>query len=120
MKKVAKTPLAVTLGTSLITGLGAANAQTGAASDNPFALRELSSGYMVTAEAQQQPAAPAAEAPAQSDMKNMDTTNMDLKKMEGACGEGKCGAAMMKKAEEAKKSGGAAEKAMEGKCAGMK
>jgi uncharacterized low-complexity protein len=111
MKKIHKTPLAVTLGTTLLSGLVAANAHAGTvlSGENPFALQELSSGYMQSAEAE-----PAKDNKAQQDMK----------KMEGACGEGKCGAKMMQSAKDAggaKKPGeSAAVKAMEGKCAGMK
>lgn len=88
MKKFHKSPLAIAMGVSLLPlAVTVAQAET-----NPFALSELGSGYMQTAEAAPQPADAA-------------------KKMkDGACGEGKCGAAM--------KQGAAADKkAVEGKCA---
>ena len=88
MKKIQKTPFALAMSASLLPF--AANAvQTEA---NPFALSDLSSGYMQTAEADKDGAS---------------------KMKDGSCGEGKCGGAMMEqKAPEAK--------AMEGKCAGNK
>jgi uncharacterized low-complexity protein len=111
MKQFHKTPLAFTLGTTLLSGL-AANVHAGSSlsGENPFAMRELSSGYMLTAEADT--TKPDAE---KSDGK-------ESKKMEGSCGEGKCGAAMMQgaKSGEDKGTSAADAKAMEGKCAGMK
>ena len=74
MKKFHKTPLAVAMGASLLP-FAAGIAQ---ADSNPFALSELSSAYMQTAE---------------------NKADADASKMkEGACGEGKCGAAMSKPA----------------------
>jgi len=64
------------------------------AETNPFALSELSSAYMQTAEAT--------------------PDNSAGKMKEGSCGEGKCGAAMMKKSPSSEK------KAYEAKCAGNK
>ena len=77
-----------------ITGLLPLASQFAQAEVNPFALSELNSAYLQTAEAK-----PADDA---SKMKD------------GACGEGKCGAAMMKPAPATDK------KALEGKCAGNK
>ena len=77
-----------------ISGLLPLAASVAQADVNPFALSELNSAYMQTAEAK-----PADDA---SKMKD------------GACGEGKCGAAMMKPAPASDK------KAIEGKCAGNK
>ncbi|MCK5354023.1 MAG: hypothetical protein KAJ63_02820 [Methyloprofundus sp.] len=91
-----KSPLAVAaVGTSLFSGLtvgtvqaeGVANAEV-----NPFAMTELSSGYMLVAKA--------------------DKEKGTMKMKDGACGEGKCGASMMPE--------GALEKTSEGKCAGNK
>lgn len=87
MKKTQKTPFALAMSASLLPF--AANA-TGIDA-NPFALSDLNSGYMQTAEA---------EKSGESKMKD------------GACGEGKCGGAMMQKSTDTK--------AMEGKCAGNK
>ena len=90
MKKINKTPFAIAIGASLLPALAGNVAQ---ADSNPFALSELSSGYMLTAEA--------AKTDAGAD-----------KMKDGACGEGKCGASM-KKAPDTKA-------ATEGKCAGNK
>lgn len=89
MKNNTKTSFALAMGASFVTGLSAtaANAETNVNTD-PFAMSELSNGYMNLAEA------------------DSDAGKMKMK--DGACGEGKCGSNM--------KSG--AKKAMEGKCAG--
>lgn len=89
MKKNYKSTVAIAIG-----GLLPLAAQVANADVNPFALSELSSAYMLTAEAK-----PADDA---------------AKMKDGACGEGKCGAAMMKPAPAPDK------KALEGKCAGNK
>ncbi len=87
MKKIQKTPFALAMSASLLPF--AANAvQTG---NNPFALSDLNSGYMQTAEA---------EKDGSSKMKD------------GACGEGKCGGQMMNKTTD--------KKAIEAVCAGKK
>lgn len=93
-----KKTLATIIGASFVTSLsaGAVNA-----AENPFALKDLANGYMQVAEAGKE-------------------------KKEGACGEGKCGAQMMKSPEMKCGAGMKKEekpqdqKAMEGKCAGMK
>lgn len=87
MKKIQKTPFAIAMSASFLPF--AANAMETEA--NPFALSDLSSGYMQTAEAE---------------------NGGDSKMKGGSCGEGKCGGAMMEKKPDAK--------AMEGKCAGNK
>ncbi len=87
MKRIKQTPFAIAMSASLLPFT--ANALETEA--NPFALSELDSGYMQTAEA---------EKAGESKMKD------------GACGEGKCGGAMMQKSTDTK--------AMEGKCAGNK
>ncbi len=88
MKKNHKTPFALAISASLLPL--AAMAQT---DGNPFALSEIGSGYMQTAEATGKDGAD--------------------KMKDGACGEGKCGAAMMAPKTTDKK-------ALEGKCAGNK
>jgi uncharacterized low-complexity protein len=89
MKKFLKTPYALVMGASLLPLTNhIAQAET-----NPFALSELNSGYMQTAET----------APT--------TPEASSKMKDGACGEGKCGAAM-KKVDPASE-----KKAIEGKCA---
>lgn len=91
MKKFHKTPLAIAMGASLLP----LTANVVQADSNPFALSELSSAYMQTAEAK---------------------TDAEASKMkEGSCGEGKCGAAMSKSVAPA-----ADKKAIEGKCAASK
>lgn len=87
MKKTYRTPLALAVGASLLPLT--AMAQT---DSNPFALTDIGSGYMQTAEAGKDGAD---------------------KMKDGACGEGKCGAAMMAPKTTDKK-------ALEGKCAGNK
>jgi len=93
---IKKSPLAIAVGTSLFSGLATTNVQADTivtSGDNPFAMTELSSGYMFVAQA--------------------DKENQGTKKMkDGACGEGLCGASMMPE--------GALEKTSEGKCAGNK
>ena len=93
MKNSRKTPFALAMGASLLP-FAAITAQ---ADRNPFALTELNSAYMQTAEATAPATPPAATDKAKS----------------GSCGEGKCGAAM--------KHGAAAEKKVtEAKCATAK
>lgn len=87
MKKIQKTPFAIAMSASLLPF--AANALETEA--NPFALSDMDSGYMQTAEAEK---------------------SGDSKMKDGACGEGKCGGAMMQKSTDTK--------AIEGKCAGNK
>ena len=95
MKKINKTPLSLAIGTTLVSGLAAistaqAESITTPENNNPFALSELSSGYLQTAEASEA---------GSSKMKD------------GSCGEGKCGGSMQK---------GSEEKTAEGSCAGNK
>lgn len=91
MKKINKTPFAIAIGVSILPSL---TGNVAIADSNPFAVSELGSGYMLTAEAK----------PNQAGADKM---------KDGACGEGKCGAGMMKKSTDAKA-------ATEGKCAGNK
>ncbi|MFW5443465.1 MAG: hypothetical protein ACKE51_04050 [Methylococcaceae bacterium] len=95
MKKSNKAPLAITIGSTLLTGLGSPALQadpSAALGDNPFTLTELSTGYMQTAESDSE-------------------SNGSKKMKDGSCGEGNCGSKMMK---------GSEEKTSEGKCAGNK
>lgn len=91
-----KTPLVVAVGTTLFSGLtmSAAQAEGLASAEgvSPFAMTDLSNGYMQLAEA--------------------DKGKGAMKMKDGACGEGKCGASMMP--------ADALEKTSEGKCAGNK
>ncbi len=103
MKKLNKTPFAVTLGATLLAGVASTTAHA------DFGVTELNQGYMQLA---------AADAP-------------DMKKKEGSCGEAKCGANKKETAEMANemksmegKCGGqkteSEMKATEGKCGGKK
>jgi uncharacterized low-complexity protein len=80
-------PLALALGAAFVTSL--ASIPVANAAENPFAMSELSSGYMV----------------AENQMEGGDKA-----KAEGKCGEGKCGA------NKAEGEGGAEKAKAEGKC----
>ncbi len=95
MKNTPSTQFAIALGASLVSGLSVQSALANDALDadgNPFAMSELSSGYLQTAEADKEQSG-------------------SMKMKDGSCGEGKCGGAMMQSGQ---------EKAVEGKCAGNK
>jgi len=90
MKKSNKAPLAIAIGSTLVSGLASTTVQAEPSLNtdtNPFAMTDLATGYMQTAE-----------------------SGSDKMK-DGACGEGKCGGAMQK---------GSEEKTAEGSCAGNK
>lgn len=89
-----KKALAVVIGGTFAASL-ALSPVVGAA-ENPFAIKPLSSGYMVA-----------------------DNHGGDAKMEDGACGEGKCGSSMKKKSK-AKEGSCGGEKAKEGKCGGEK
>ena len=95
-----KKPLAIALGVAFVTTLAATPVAN--AADNPFAMSELSSGYMV---------AEMAEGKCGGDKAKSEA--------EGKCGEGKCGGDKAKTEAEGKcgegKCGGE-KKATEGKC----
>ena len=76
-QKSTKKPLAIALGAAFVTSLAAAPVAN--AAENPFAMSELSSGYMV----------------ADSHMEGK--CGEGKMKKEGKCGEGKCGEGKMKK-----------------------
>ena len=107
-KKTTLKPLAVAMGAAFVTslaGTGVANA-----ADNPFAMSELSSGYMV-AESHEK----GEEGKCGAKMKSEEgKCGEKMKSMEGKCGEGKCGEKM--KSMEGKS--GEKMKSMEGKCGG--
>lgn len=111
MKKFPRMPLAITLGTTLLSGVTAANVHAGTAlsGENPFAVQELPGGYMLTAAAE---------------TAKEETAKPDAKTMQGACGEGKCGASMKSgasgDAKDPHQSHQPENKAIEAKCAGMK
>ncbi len=111
MKTNNKTPLALSVGAVLMTSYLPTTAQadqTQTTELNPFAMTELSSGYMQLAEA---------------DVDVEQAVEEGAKKMDGACGEGKCGAGMMEESGKAVPEGNCAgnksekkDKASEGKC----
>ncbi len=86
MKKINKK--AFVISTSIVAGLGSTAV---VANDNPFELKELTSGYLNMTEADS-------------------TESGGMKAKEGSCGEGKCG----------NKTGKEEEKTMEGKCGDKK
>ena len=90
MKKAMKTPLVAAVGSAVVSSLGAGAANAEA---NPFAMSELTDGYMQVAEA---------------DKSNEMKCGASMGMKEGSCGEGKCGAMM------------GDVKIEEGKCAGNK
>jgi len=91
MKKINKTPLAAAMGTVVISAFATGTAHAEA---NPFAMSELSEGYMQVAEASRGYSI----IPAPKSVK------------EAACGEGKCGGMM---------DGETMKKGMEGACGDM-
>lgn len=105
-------PVSIVLGTALAASLAASNlaAETGA---NPFAMNELSGGYMQLASADN-----ANKVEQEGKCGGKKTTQ------EGKCGEGKCGSkSEMKKNMEGKCGGKKVEqegKCGEGKCGGSK
>lgn len=121
IQKTSIKPLAFALGAAFVTTLSAPAVVS--AADNPFAMTELSSGYLVTA---------AAEGKCGGSMKTRSDTEAkcgankagDKTAKEGKCGEGKCGAnkAAKKAATEGKcgASKTADKAAKEGKCGGNK
>jgi uncharacterized low-complexity protein len=99
-QKVIKKPLAVALGAAFITSL--AGIPVANAAENPFAMSDLSSGYVV--------------AEMEEGKCGEGKCGGDKTKKEGKCGEGKCGG---DKAEKEGKCGGD-KKMEEGKCGGDK
>ncbi len=99
MKSINKTKFAI--GASIIAGLSTGCSTT---DSNPFAQKELSSGYMNEAESA-------------SKVKESKCGGDKAKAAEGKCGEGKCGGKMAAPVEKAKPAEG---KCGEGKCGGNK
>jgi uncharacterized low-complexity protein len=109
--KTAMKPLAVALGAAFVTSL--AGTTVASASDNPFAMTELSSGYMVAEQAEGK----CGEGMMKKTEEGEHAEGMMKKAEEGKCGEGKCGEGMMKKKEAEGKCGAApVKKEGEGKC----
>jgi len=102
-------PLALAVGAAFVTSL--ASATVANAAENPFAMSDMSSGYMVAE---------------MTEGKHGEGMKMEgegkcggdkMKKAEGKCGEGKCGGDKMKKEDMKMKGEG---KCGEGKCGGDK
>lgn len=109
MKKYNKSPLAAAMGTLVISSF-AANVN---AESNPFALTELSSGYMQTAaaaDASNNKVTQGGCASNTGSAANAKPAAPAAKKTEGSCGEGKCGSMM---------TGGKMNKGMENACGAM-
>ena len=108
MKKINKTPLAAAMSTAVVSAFTATAANAEA---NPFAMTELSDGYMQVAESDTTPA---------YSVKPWGGKKTK-KANEASCGEGRCGAMMdgdkMKKGQE--NSCGAMMKGNEGSCGSM-
>ena len=107
-QKSTKKPLAIALGAAFITSLAAAPAAN--AAENPFAMSELSSGYMVAEMAEGKCGEGKMDKEGKCGEGKMDK--------EGKCGEGKCGGdkAGAEGGDKAKAEG----KCGEGKCGGEK
>jgi uncharacterized low-complexity protein len=123
MKKIRKSPLAVAMGAAVISSVAAnvANAEA-----NPFAMKELASGYMQVAEAGKsgemkcganmggmtKPKA------AEGNCAGKKKAEAEAKAVDGKCGVGKCGAMMKdgKMKEGMEKACGAMMKGKEGAC----
>jgi len=105
-----KKPLAIALGAAFITSL--AGTPVANAAENPFAMSELSSGYMVAEMAEGK----CGEGKCGGDKAAAE--GGDKMKKEGKCGEGKCGGdkAAAEGGDKAKAEG----KCGEGKCGGAK
>jgi uncharacterized low-complexity protein len=114
-------PLAFALGAAFATGLSAPAVVN--AADNPFAMTELSSGYLVVA-ATEGKCGGSMKAKSDAEAKCGANKTGDKTAREGKCGEGKCGANKAgKKAATEGKCGGSkpsVKAAKEGKCGGNK
>jgi uncharacterized low-complexity protein len=106
MNKMKKSPLAAAIGTAVVSTFAATAVHAEA---NPFALNEMSEGYMQLAAADADAAVEAGKA---GEMK----CGASMKKEEGRCGDGKCGEGKCA----GKKAAADGEKAKEGKCGEVK
>ncbi|MBM2829640.1 MAG: hypothetical protein HW411_430 [Gammaproteobacteria bacterium] len=96
-KKTTLTPIAAALGTTFVVSLAASPIVN--AAENPFALNELSSGYMVAEEGKcgdkmegEGKCGEAMESEAmESEEMESEEMESEEKKAEGKCGEAKCG-----------------------------
>ncbi len=116
MSKKTLNPLSLTLGTAFAVGLAASNVASAAEQGaNPFAMNELSSGYMVAGKEGKCGEGKCGEGKSADGKSKEGKCGGDKKGKEGKCGEGKCGGA--KKGEDMK---GKEGKCGEGKCGGSK
>ena len=129
MSKKTLKPISLAVGTAFVTTLAAGSASAEADSNtNPFAMNELSSGYMQLAYGgggdKSDKEGKCGEGKCGSDMKKNMEGSCGGKKAEeeGKCGEGKCGSDMKKNMEGSCGSKKAEEegKCGEGKCGGSK
>jgi len=112
MKKFNKTPLTLAMGTTAVISGFAANAES-----NPFAMSELSSGYMVAEASNKTSHGACGGNVADANGKRITEGSKEskksapkTKKAEGSCGEGMCGGMM---------EGGKMKKGMEAMCGEM-
>ncbi len=117
MKSITLKPLAIALGAAFTAGLSASSAS---AADNPFAMKELSSGYMVAGR-MGEGSCGGKKSEGRCGAKMKELAKLCAQKVkegfcgEGKCGEGKCGSSLKEKcANLLLKMAG--EKAKEGKC----
>lgn len=119
-EKTTLKPLALALGAAFVTSL--ASIPVANAAENPFAMAELSSGYMVADSHMEGGDKGKAEGKCGEGKcganKAEGEGGAEKAKAEGKCGEGKCGGA--KKAEGEGKCGGEKKTEGEGKCGGEK
>ena len=93
--KKSMTTLSIAAGTAFVASLAMGNVANAAEAANPFAMNELSGGYMQLAEGKCGGSKPAegkcgGSKPAEGKCGGSTSTDEDKKK-EGKCGEGKCG-----------------------------
>jgi len=91
-KKTTLTPIAAALGTTFVVSLAASPIVN--AAENPFALNELSSGYMVAEEGKcgdKMEGEGKCGEEMESEEKDSEEKDSEEKKAEGKCGEAKCG-----------------------------
>lgn len=91
-KKITLTPIAAALGTTFVVSLAASPIVN--AAENPFALNELSSGYMVAEEGKcgdKMEGEGKCGKEMESEEMESEEEESEEKKAEGKCGEAKCG-----------------------------
>ncbi|MCG6887019.1 MAG: hypothetical protein LJE74_07410 [Proteobacteria bacterium] len=109
-------PLALAIGTAFVATLAASTVANAASTGgNPFAMTEMSSGYMHVADAKD---GKCGEGKTMKDGKCGGEKAKTMK--DGKCGEAKCGANKAKTTMEGKCGEGKAKTTKEGKCGGSK